>query len=71
MTEVRYRIEVTRGGTPDAATRSAIERAVAIVMGRRDAADAPEDAPRVPAWRRAALREGVGGVRATRPDRRG
>lgn len=63
-------IEVVAGGRPDAVTLVAIERAVHRVLARRR--PQPDGAgPATPAWRRAALREGVGGARAVRPDRRG
>ncbi len=62
-------IEVVGGGRPDGPTLTAIERALALVLARRGR-DAGTAAPVTPAWRRAALREGVGGPRSIRPDRR-
>jgi hypothetical protein len=62
-------VEVVAGGRPDAATLAAIGLAVRKVV--RGAAPSGRNAPITPGWRRAALREGVGGRPEVRPDGRG
>ena len=63
------RVEVVGGGRPDAATTAAIAVAVRSVLGGRG--EARRTGAVTPAWRRAALREGVGGAPEVRPDGRG
>ena len=62
------RIEIVAGGRPDAATVAAIGLALRAV---RTSVGPARPRPVTPAWRRAALREGVGGAPQVRPDGRG
>ena len=62
-------VEVIAGGRPDAATTTAIALAIRAVGRAGSAAARP--ATTTPGWRRAALREGVGGRPEVRPDGRG
>ena len=61
-------VEVVAGGRADAATVAAIGLAVRAVL--RDEVGPVVTAPTA-GWRRAALREGVGGAPEVRPDGRG
>lgn len=63
------RVEIVGGGRPDAVTTAAIAVAVRSVLAGRGALG--RSGAVTPAWRRAALREGVGGAPEIRPDGRG
>jgi hypothetical protein len=65
------RVEIVAGGRPDAETVAAIGLAVRAVLAGRGPVGAGRDGAGTPAWRRAALREGVGGAPERRPDGRG
>lgn len=65
------RIDVIAGGRPDAETITAIRLALRAVggIGAGAGEDGTAEGPgSTPAWRRAALREGVGGAPMVAPD---